>query len=138
TTGHCLYVGRSSRSSGGSERGWSRPVGACSARGQIVVDLIEGRLRRVREADLLCERDDLLLRETLELLAGLPHVNDPNPVIRLCHPMKETAREMPAPGGEAHLLDDLVVLLERGSLEILDQADSHQAPPWDPTWTAPS
>jgi len=76
--------------------------------------------RAQAEADLVREGSDLLLRETLELLAGLPHVDDPNPVVSLRHPVKKTAGQMFAARSEAHLLDHLVVLLERRSLVVLD------------------
>jgi len=80
------------------------------------VNLVEGGLRWVGEAGFLCVGSDLLLREAVELLAGLPHVDDPNPVVSFGHPVKETAGQMSAARSEAHLLDHLVVLLERCSL----------------------
>jgi len=49
----------------------------------MVVHVPVGHLRRLSDACLLGERADLLLRETVEHLPRLPHIDDPDSVVGL-------------------------------------------------------
>lgn len=96
-----------------------------SASGEVVVHLEELDLRRPRHPNFLGKGADLLLREALELCPRLPDVNHSDAIGRLGHPVEQS------PGGagpartEAHLLNDLVVLVKRGPLEVELHAYCH-------------
>src|SRR6476619_3179526 len=104
-----------------------RPSSALGARRQVVVDLDEGDLGLALDPGFPAIRADLLFCELLELLAGPPHVGDAKAVVGLRHPVKEPARRRWATGGEAHLLDHLVVLIEGRALEFQDDGYCHES-----------
>src|SRR5205807_2519710 len=63
---------------------------ACrSARDEVVVDLVVLDLRRLRNTHRLRDRPDLVLREPLERVLVGPHVGDPDPLVRLRHPVEQ-------------------------------------------------
>ena len=93
------------------------------------MDFVEADRGRLGDPDLLRVRPDLLLCELLELLARLPHVGDADPVIGRANPVRETAFGHLMGGIEAHQLHHLVVLLERGALEVHHDADRHLPAP---------
>jgi hypothetical protein len=99
---------------------------ACrGASGQVVVHLLERDFRSPRNPDLLRNRSDLLLGKAIELLARLPDVGDADALRGLGHPMgDQTCRACPA-RGEPHLLDYLIVLIQRCTFEIKDDTNSH-------------
>ena len=67
--------------------------------GQVVMHLVERDLRLAREPDLPRIRADLLLREALELLLGLPNIDDADPVAGLGRPVEDPAGRTRPPGG---------------------------------------
>src|SRR5437764_8327169 len=91
----------------------------------MVVHVPIGHLRLLSDACLLRERADLLLRETVEYLSRLPHVDDPDPVVGLGSPVGDCSRRNVS-GSKAHQLDDLVVLLEGRALEVHLDRDWHR------------
>src|SRR5437588_11840581 len=95
------------------------------AGGQRVVPVPVGHLRLLSDACLLRERADLLLRETVEYLSRLPHVDDPDPVVGLGGPVEDCSRR-DVSGSKAHQLDDLVVLLGGCALEVHFDRDWHR------------
>jgi len=71
----------------------------------------------------------LSVREFLERLAGLPHIDDSDAIVGLRHPMEQLgARRRPA-GQEAQSFGRFVVLLERAAFEIELHRNSHRTPP---------
>src|SRR5205807_2997917 len=92
---------------------------------QMVVHVPVGHLRLLSDACLLRERADLLLRETVEYLSRLPHVDDPDPVVGLGSPVEDCSRR-DVSGSKAHQLDDLVVLLGGCALEVHLDRDWHR------------
>src|SRR5262245_8807185 len=77
--------------------------------------------------DLCAERADLLFGELVEGRAVLPDVNHPPPVVGLGHPVEYRTWGCVASGLKAHLLEDLVVLFERATLEVKDQCNGHRS-----------
>jgi hypothetical protein len=73
----------------------------------------------------LGDRSDLLVGELLKLLGGLPNVGDEQPVVGRRDPVKQAAGRAHAPRREAHLLDDLIVLLKRCACELHNGGDRH-------------
>src|SRR6185437_4733359 len=71
----------------------------------------------------------LLLGEPLESVLALPDVGDLQSVFRLGDPVEDPAGTAGARGLETHPVDDLVVLLERDSLELQDNGDGHGSAP---------
>src|SRR5712692_10343637 len=117
----------------GIRAGPAPPIARCYpacplARDEVVVHLVDLRLRCLY-ADLLRVRADLLLGELVELLLRLPHVDDVEPVGGLGHPMEQSSVRGVTARLEPHLLDDLVVLLERPAGEVHDDCDGHADPP---------
>src|SRR5437763_7383691 len=95
-----------------------------SAVRQMVVHVPVGHLRLLSDACLLRERPDLLLRETIEYLSRLPHVDDADPIVGLRSPVGDCFRR-DVSGSKAHQLDDFVVLLEGRALEVHLDRDWH-------------
>jgi hypothetical protein len=93
------------------------------------VDVVVGDLRRVGDPHRGGVGPDLLLGEPLERLLVLPHVGDLQSVLGLGDPVEDAVGSARARALEAHPVDDLVVLLERGSLELHDYGDGHGTAP---------
>src|SRR5437763_7811082 len=91
----------------------------------MTVHVVDRHLRGLRDADLCRKRADLLVREPVELLAALPDVDNANAVVRLGHPVEERAGRSVAARSQPHLVENLVVLVERCALEIHDHCNGH-------------
>src|SRR6478672_5839083 len=95
---------------------------------EVAVDVVEGRVGRPK-SDFGGERADLLLGEGVELLAGLPDVRDPDAAVGRGAPVEQGTGWALAAGSEVHLVDYLVVLLQRGSVEVHHYGNSHHQLP---------
>ena len=69
--------------------------------------------------------DQPILRELLERLFRLPHVDYPDSVVGLGSPVEDGSRR-DVSGLKAHQLDDLVVLFEGRALEVHLDRDWHR------------
>src|SRR6185437_10603102 len=109
---------------GGSSRA------AVSARGQVVVHLVDAHRGLLRDPGVARDRPDLVGRELVELLARAPHVGDSDPVVGAGDPVEQATGRARAFVGEPHPVHHLVVLLEGAPLEIHHHCDRHVSLLW--------
>src|SRR3954468_3604001 len=109
---------------GGGRRTTSGP-----AVGEVVVDVVEREVGRSRKADLRGDRPDLVPGEGVVLLTCLPDVDDADTAAGRGAPVEQGTGRALAARSQVHLLDHLVVLLERCSAEVHHDAHSHDALP---------
>ena len=100
--------------SGGGGIRRRQPCRDASGRGgrEVVVHLVECGGRGPVEAGIPCVRANLLLGELLELLLGLPDVDDADAVARSGHPAEESAEDSRSARLKPHARNHLVVLVD--------------------------